>query len=90
MAQQKQTRLETTRLRDRSLALLSGLRIWCCWELWCRSKTWLRSGVAVAVGRLAATAPIGPLAWGPSYATGAALKRQKNEVSFKDVCLLNF
>ena len=26
---------------------------------------------------LAATAPIGPLAWEPLYATGAALKRQK-------------
>ena len=28
--------------------------------------------------RLAATAPIGPLAWEPPYATGAALKRQKH------------
>ena len=26
-----------------------------------------------------ATAPIKPLAWEPSYATGAALKRQKNK-----------
>ena len=31
------------RLRVRSLALLSGLRIWCCRELWCRSQTWLGS-----------------------------------------------
>ena len=29
--------------------------------------------------RLAATDPIGPLAWGPPYATGAALKRQKTK-----------
>ena len=29
--------------------------------------------------RLAATAPIGPLAWEPAYATGAALKRPKNK-----------
>ena len=29
--------------------------------------------------RLAATAPIGPLAWEPPYASGAALKRQKNK-----------
>ena len=29
--------------------------------------------------RLAATAPIGPLAWEPPYATGAALKRQKRK-----------
>ena len=29
--------------------------------------------------RLAATAPIGPLAWEPSYATGVAIKRQKTK-----------
>ena len=29
--------------------------------------------------RPAATAPIGPLAWEPSYAMGAALKRQKTK-----------
>ena len=29
--------------------------------------------------RLAATAPIGPLAWEPPYAAGAALKRQKKK-----------
>ena len=29
--------------------------------------------------RLAAVAPIRPLAWKPPYATGAALKRQKNK-----------
>uniref|UniRef100_A0A4X1UFB8 Uncharacterized protein n=1 Tax=Sus scrofa TaxID=9823 RepID=A0A4X1UFB8_PIG len=33
----------------RTLALLSGLRIWCCCELWCRSQTRLGSQVAVAV-----------------------------------------
>ena len=33
----------------RSLASLSGLRIWCCCELWCRLQTLLGSGVAVAV-----------------------------------------
>ena len=31
-----------------SLALLSGLRIQCYWELWCRSQTQLRSGDTVA------------------------------------------
>ena len=30
--------------------------------------------------RLAATAPIGPLAWEPPYASDAALKRQKNKI----------
>ena len=29
--------------------------------------------------RLAATAPIGPLAWEPAYDVGAALKRQKDK-----------
>ena len=29
--------------------------------------------------RLAATVPIRPLAWEPPYASGAALKRQKNK-----------
>ena len=29
--------------------------------------------------RLAAAAPIGPLAWEPLYAAGAALKRQKDQ-----------
>ena len=29
--------------------------------------------------RLAAIAPIGPLAWEPAYAVGVALKRQKNK-----------
>ena len=46
--------------------LAQWLRIWCCRELWCRP---------------AAAAPIGPLAWDLTYATGAALKRpnkQKN------------
>ena len=36
------------RLRVRSLALLSGLRIWHCHELWCRLQTRLGSCVAVA------------------------------------------
>ena len=46
----------------RSLALLSGLRIQSCCELWCRPV---------------ATAPIGPLAWEPPYAEGAALEKAK-------------
>ena len=39
----------------------------------------LRSCVAVTVGRLAATAPIGTLAWESPYATGASLKSQKTK-----------
>ena len=52
------------RMRVRSLASLSWLRIWCCCELW---------------QRLAATAPIRPLAWEPAYAVGVALKRQQTK-----------
>ena len=43
------TQLESMRIWVQSLALLSGLRIWCCHELRCRSQMQLRSGVAVAV-----------------------------------------
>ena len=64
MAQGKRIRLGTLRLWVRSLALLSGLRIWCCCEVGCRP---------------AAIAPIGPLAWEPPYASGAALKRKKEK-----------
>ena len=49
VAQQKRIWLVSVRTQIRSLALLSGLRIWHCHELWCRSQTWLRSNVAVAV-----------------------------------------
>ena len=37
------------RMQVRSLALLSGLRIWHCHELRCGLQMWLGSGVAVAV-----------------------------------------
>ena len=43
------TRLGTMRLRVRFLALLRGLRIWCCRELWCGLQTRLGSCVAVAL-----------------------------------------
>ena len=35
--------------------------------------------------RLATTAPIGPLAWEPPYATGEVLKRQTNKQNFKQI-----
>ena len=79
MAQWKQIRLGTMRLRVRSLPLLSGLTIRRCHELWCRSVS---CGVGCRLGsdptllwlwrRPVATAPIQPLAWEPPYATGAA------------------
>ena len=41
--------LASMRTQVWSLALLSVLRIWRCYERWCRSQTQLRPGVAVAV-----------------------------------------
>ena len=63
------------RLQVRSLASLSGLRIQHYHKLWCRLQTQLRSGVAVVV----AQAVVRPLAWGPPYATGVALKKDKKQ-----------
>ena len=70
-----QTQQVSMKTRVRSLALLSGLRIWHCCELWCRSQMRLGSGIAVAWHRLAAAAPIRLLAWELPDAAGAALKR---------------
>ena len=74
---------ETNPTRNHQVAgLIPGLAQWVkdlpfSHELWCRSQTWLGSGVAVAVVRLAAAAPVRALAWEPSYAEGVALKGQK-------------
>ena len=46
MAQWLTIQLGTMGFQVQSLALLGGLRIWCCSELWCRSQAWLRSGMA--------------------------------------------
>ena len=59
----------------RSLALLSGLRIWRCGELWCRQ---------------AAAALIQPLAWELTYAAGAALKRQRTRERKRKYFICNF
>ena len=61
-----------------SLALLSGLRIW-CHELWRRSQIGLRSGIAVVWPRPATTALIQPLAWEPPCAVDVALKSQERK-----------
>ena len=65
------------RMRIRSLALLTGLRL----------RTALSCGIGCRHSvdptllwcRLAAAAPIQPLAWEPPYAMGVALKRQKTK-----------
>jgi len=76
--QRKRIRLGTMRLQVRSLALLSGLRIWRCRELWCRLDLvllllWLWC-------RPAAVALIQPLPWETPYAEGAALKSKKKKI----------
>ena len=53
-----------TRNYDQSLASLSGLRMRHCRVLWCR---------------LAAIAPIRPLAWDPPYATGVAPEKTQRQ-----------
>ena len=45
----------------------------------------LESGVAVAVCRPAAVAPIRPLAWEPPYATGVALEKTKKKKKTKQI-----
>ena len=49
LVQRKRIQLGTIRLRVRSLASLSRLRIQRCHELWWRLQVWLGSGIAVAV-----------------------------------------
>ena len=64
VAQWKRIRLGSMRFGVRSLASLSGLRIRHGRELWRRP---------------AAAALIGPLAWEPPYAAGAALQKKEKE-----------
>ena len=74
------------RMQDRSLALLSGLRIRRCCELGVSHRCSSDPVLLWLWCRPAATAPIGPLAWEPPYAMGAALqktKRQKEKKKLK-------
>ena len=68
------------RMRVRSLASLSGLRIQHCPELWCRSQVRLMGPTLLGLWcSPAAAAPIPPLAWEPLYAVGVALKKSKKK-----------
>ena len=78
----QQTQLVSMRMQVRSLALFSGLRIQCCCELWCRLQIQLDLVLLWLWCRLAAAAPIRPLAWEFPYGPGAALKR-KNKAKQK-------
>ena len=77
MAQLKQIRLGTMRLQVRSLASLSGLRIWCCRELCVGRRRGSDPKLLWLWCRPAATALIRPLAWEPPYAVGVALEKTK-------------
>ena len=76
VAQQKRIQLGTIRFQVRSLALLSGLRVWCCCELWCRSKTQLRSCVAVAVALASSYSSNWIPSLGTSICCGCGPKKQ--------------
>ena len=67
------------RLRVRSLALLSGLRIWFCRELWCRLQTRLRCCIAVAVVQARGHSSDWTPSLGTPYAAGVALKSRKKK-----------
>ena len=61
----------------RSLASLSGLRIWHCRELWCRWQMQLRYGILWLWCRPETVALIRPLAWEP-HMLWCGPKKQNN------------
>ena len=71
--------LRTTRLQIRSLALLSGLRIWPRHELWCMSKTQLGSGIAVAVAWACGCSSYLIPSLGTSICHGRSSKKKKKK-----------
>ena len=71
------------RMQVLSLALLNGLRIWCCFELWYRLQCGLN--LLWLWCRPAATAPMQPLAWKLPYAKGVPLKKKKKKKKHKQL-----
>ena len=61
------------------LGFAHGLMIWCCRELWCRFRHSSDPTLLWLWRRPVATAPIGPLAWEPPYAEGAAQEIAKKK-----------
>ena len=82
VAQQRQIQLVSMRMRVRSLASLSGLRVWRCCELWCRSQIELGSRVVVAMVQAGTCSYDSALSLGTSYAAGTALKSKKKKKMF--------
>ena len=69
--------LVSTRMQVQSLALLRGLRIWCCRELWCRSQDYLGSGIGVAVVQAGSYSSNSTPCLRTSKCQGAALQKKK-------------
>ena len=94
LAQWKRIRLGTIRFQVRSLASLSGLRIWCFCELWCRLQTRLSSLIAVAVAWTGSCSSHSTPSLGTSVCLGCSkkIKDKKKKTSPKRslffVCLL--
>ena len=87
--QQKWIWIVSMRMHGWSLASLSGLGIQHCHELWCRSQTQLRSWLLWLWHRLAAVAPIWPLAWELPNAMGMAVKSKKSKKTKKQKTTTN-
>ena len=84
MAQWKQIRLGTVKLRVPSLASLSGLGIRPCCELWYRSWTQLGSDVAVAVVEAGSCSSNWTPSLGTSICHGWVPKKTKTKNKKKD------
>ena len=69
----------SVRTRVRSLASLSGLRIWRCCQLWRRSQMQLGSSVTWLWHMSAAVVWIPPEAWECLHAASVALKRKRSD-----------
>ena len=72
------------RLRVWCLPLLSGLTIRRCRELCVGRRHGSDPALLWLWCRPAATAPIGPLAWEPPYAVGAAPEKAKRQIKRKE------
>ena len=79
VAQWKRILTGTMSSRVRSLASLSGLRIWRAMSCGVGPRLGLDLTLLWLWCRPAATDPIGPLAWETLHAMGAALERQKDK-----------
>ena len=73
------TNLRSMRVRVRSLALFSGLRIQSCHELWYRSQTQLGSCIAVAVAQAGSYSSNSTPSLGSSICWGYGRKKKKKK-----------